>query len=219
VIVSGMARGIDAAAHRGALDAGGATVAVLGTGIDVCYPEDSRDLYSRIPERGLLLSELERGAPPLPFHFPQRNRIIAALARVVIVVEGTARSGSRITADLALDLGREVAAVPRDPVTDGAEAPNALLQAGATPVTRADDVLSLLGREPSEANRPVSVGPHVPDRLRWLRAALDRQPVGVEEIVHASGRSLLEVLPGLVDLELRGVVERLELGRYRLAGD
>jgi len=217
VVVSGMARGIDAAAHRGALDAEGPTVAVLGSGLDVCYPEASRDLYERIPREGLLLSELEDDASPLAFHFPKRNRVIAALARVVIVVEGTARSGSRITADLALDLGREVAAVPRDPVASGAEAPNALLRVGATPVTSADDVLELLGRDPSTP-RPETPGPRVPERLGWLHAALDRHPTGVDEIVRSSGRSLVEVLPALVDLELRGVVERLELGRYRLTG-
>lgn len=217
VVVSGMARGIDAAAHRGALDAEGPTVAVLGSGLDVCYPEASRDLHERLPREGLLLSELDHDARPLPFHFPKRNRVIAALSRVVIVVEGTAKSGSRITADLALDLGREVAAVPRDPVVAGAEAPNALLRVGATPITGADDVLELLGRDRT-AEPAGRVGPHIPERLGWLRAALDRHPAGVDEIVRASGRSLVEVLPGLVDLELRGVVERLELGRYRLTG-
>lgn len=213
VVVSGMARGVDTAAHRGALGAGGGTIAVLGTGIDVCYPSSSRDVYERLPAEGLAISELDAGAPPLPFHFPMRNRLIAALAEAVVVVEGGKRSGSRITADLALDLGRDVMAVPRDPLGPNAETPNALLAAGATLVNGSHDVLAQLGAPSAEPGRPVPrLG--VPPRLEWLAHALESAPLGLDEIVRITGRSVIEVLPGLLDLELRGLARRDGAGRY-----
>ena len=144
VVVSGMARGIDGQAHEGALDVGGRTDAVLGTGLDVIYPPEHLDLYERLLETGRIWSEFVPGTQPLPLHFPRRNRILVGLAHALVVVEGNERSGARSSVDHALDQGREVMAVPRDPSHPGAELPNRLLKEGARPVTSADDVLEAL---------------------------------------------------------------------------
>ncbi len=221
VVVSGMARGIDDAAHRGALDVSGGTIAVLGTGIDRCYPAEQRDLYARLAREGLLLSEFEPGALPLRHHFPKRNRIIAALSKVVIIVEGGRRSGSRITADLALDLGREVMAVPRDPLTPGAETPNQLLREGAAPVTDARDVIAALDPSRQGGSR-AATGTRceaIPKRLAWLHEILGPSAMGAEELARISGRSVSEVLSTLLELELGGVVERAGAGLFRLRGE
>lgn len=144
-VVSGMARGIDAASHDGAARVGGTTVAVLGCGVDVLYPPESRELRERILERGAVLSELPPGTPPLPRHFPQRNRIISGMSRAVVVVEAPQRSGALITARIALEQGKEVLAVPGNPIFPHTAGSNALLRDGAVPVTEAADVLAVLG--------------------------------------------------------------------------
>ncbi len=144
VVISGMARGIDGQAHEGALDVGGRTEAVLGTGLDVIYPPEHSSLYDRLLETGRIWSEFVPGTQPLPLHFPRRNRILVGLAHALVVVEGNERSGARSSVDHALDQGREVMAVPRDPSHPGAELPNRLLKEGARPVTSADDVLEAL---------------------------------------------------------------------------
>ena len=214
VIVSGLARGIDSAAHVGALDAGGGTVAVLGTGLDVVYPPGAGALHGRVAASGLLISEFDPGTPPLRHHFPRRNRIIAALSRAVLVVEGAARSGSRITADLGLDLGREVMAVPRDPVHPGAETPNALIAAGAVPATSPRAVAEHLG-ECVPAAPPPTPPRQPPIRLAWILAALDHQARPAQSLLEMTGRRPADMLPGLLELELDGWVERDDLGRYR----
>lgn len=145
VIVSGLARGIDAAAHRGALDAGGDTVAVLGCGLDVPYPPEHAALQERIAAEGALVSEHADGVQPRPWHFPQRNRILAALAEAVVVVESRARSGALVTARHALDLGREVFVVPGWPASPLSAGPLALLRDGARPVRHAADLIEDLG--------------------------------------------------------------------------
>jgi DNA processing protein len=217
VIVSGLARGIDRAAHEGALAADGATIAVLGCGVDVCYPPDSRSAYEAIRAKGLLLSEFEAGEPPRPAHFPQRNRLIAALAEVIVVVEGAARSGSRITADFGLELGREVVATPRDPIGSGAEMPNGLLRQGAAPITCASDVLEILGL-PRIDPEPARRGRRVPDGLRWAWQLLDGNPRPAEVLSERCGRAPKEVAAALVELELLGFVERAAGGLYRRRG-
>ena len=145
VVVSGLALGIDGAAHRGALDAEGRTVAALGGGVDCPSPPSHAALAERVARSGALVSEFPLGSHPRPLHFPRRNRILASLAQVVLVVEGGARSGARSTVDHAIAVGREIAAVPRDPVHEGSHLPNMLLRSGATPVVRAQDLLDLLG--------------------------------------------------------------------------
>ena len=144
VVVSGLALGIDGAAHRAALDAGGDTVAVLGTGPDRPHPPSNRGLFGAIRERGLLVSEFLPGEPPLPHHFPRRNRILAALADAVVVVEAGRRSGALITAGHALDLGLPVGAVPGSVYAETSAGTNRLIQDGAAPVLEPEDALGLL---------------------------------------------------------------------------
>ena len=143
VVVSGLARGADGAAHRGALDAGGSTVAVLGCGIDRDYPASHHRLAAEIRATGLVLSEYEPGTEPAPWRFPARNRIIAGLALAVVIVEARARSGALITADFALDEGREVFAVPGEITSALSAGTNELIRLGAAPVTKPSDVLDV----------------------------------------------------------------------------
>ena len=150
-VVSGLARGIDAAAHRGALDAGGVTVAILGCGPEQVYPREHAKLAEEIAVRGAVLSELPVGAPPAKHHFPLRNRLISALARAVVVVEARARSGSLVTARHAADQGRDVLAFPGAVGAPTSEGPNQLLRAGAWPVLDVSDVLAALGIGPASA--------------------------------------------------------------------
>jgi DNA processing protein len=212
VVVSGLARGIDGEAHRGALDADAATVAVLGCGIDRDYPSAHAELARRICEAGgLVVSEYEVGVEPAPWRFPARNRIIAGLCHATVVVEARERSGALITADFALDEGREVMAVPGEITSSLSAGTNALLRLGATPVTRADDVLELYGLERS-APQLGTVGP-VADALLGLLAD---QALSADELLRASG-----VEPGaggsaLIELELAGRVTH-EDGVYRAA--
>jgi DNA processing protein len=147
VVVSGMARGIDGDAHRGALEGGGPTVAVLGCGVDRDYPAAHAELARRIVEAGLVVSEYEPGIEPAPWRFPARNRIIAGLCRATLVVEARERSGALITADFALEEGREVLAVPGEITSSLSGGTNALLRLGATPVTCLEDVLEAYGIE------------------------------------------------------------------------
>ena len=149
VVVSGMARGIDGEAHRGALDGSGATVAVLGCGIDRDYPAAHMELARRIGDSGLVISEYEPGIEPAPWRFPARNRIIAGLCSATVVVEARERSGALITADFALEEGRDVLAVPGEITSALSAGTNALLRLGATPVTRSDDVLEIFGLDRS----------------------------------------------------------------------
>lgn len=163
-IVSGMARGIDAAAHRGALDVGGRTVAVLASGIDVPYPASHRALHAEIAARGAILSEAAPGSHPLPGAFPRRNRIIAALAQTVIVVEAGSRSGALITSRLALELGREIGAVPGSVDSPRSAGSNTLLRDGAVVITSVDDALQLAGFAPTGSEGAAGPMPARADR-------------------------------------------------------
>jgi DNA processing protein len=220
LVVSGAARGIDAAAHEGALRAG-ATAAILGSGIDVAYPRANRHLLDRIAETGAVLSEYPPGSPAVPRRFPARNRIVAALSRAVIVVEGAEGSGSLITAEFAQDLGREVMAVP-GPVTGPlSRAPNGLIRDGGHLVTCAEDALDVLGLA---AGPPKAVDTGEADAPEGLsadqRRVLDRlpgSPVTVEAVATDAGIDPARALRALSALELRGVV-RSEGGRYRRSG-
>jgi DNA processing protein len=209
VLVSGMARGIDGEAHRGALEAGGLTVAVLGCGIDRDYPAAHADLARRICERGLVVSEYEPGVEPAPWRFPARNRIIAGLSSATVVVEARERSGALITADFALEEGREVLAVPGEITSALSGGTNALLRLGATPVTCAGDVLELFGLEPhAPPPAPVSAAAGVLlDRLRDGALTAD-------ELIRDSGVEPGAAAAALVELELARSVS-LEDGVYR----
>jgi DNA processing protein len=211
VVVSGMARGIDSESHRGALDAGGVTVAVLGCGIDRDYPAAHRDLARRIEEKGLIVSEYEAGVEPSPWRFPARNRIIAGLCTATVVVEARERSGALITADFALDDGREVMAVPGEITSAVSIGSNALLRLGATPVTAAADVLEAYGIErvvePSE----------VPGGLAGtLLERLAEGPASIDELARSSGTAPGEVAAALIELELAGRISEGD-GVYRAA--
>jgi DNA processing protein len=208
VVVSGLARGVDAAAHRGALEAG-TTVAVLGCGVDRDYPRAHRLLASEIAERGLIVSEYPPGVEPTPWRFPARNRIVAGLCDVTVVVEARERSGALITADLALDEGREVMTVPGEITSLLSHGTNALLRLGATPVTCVEDVLAAAGVEPAAAV-PVALEP----RLASIRTAVADAPATADEIVRATGLPTNVVAAALVELELAGAVVVAD-GLYR----
>ena len=193
VVVSGLARGIDGEAHRGALETDGHTVAVLGCGIDRDYPAAHSGLARAVAERSLLVSEYEPGVEPAPWRFPARNRIIAGLCAVTVVVEARERSGALITADFALEEGREVFAVPGEITSRLSAGTNALLRLGATPITCAADVLEALGIAPPNP-QPTNEHP-----------LLDLLPATADEIVRGSGLPASEVAAVLAELEIAGL--------------
>jgi DNA processing protein len=206
-----MARGIDGEAHRGALESGGRTVAVLGCGIDRDYPAAHSELARRVSQDGLVVSEYEPGVEPAPWRFPARNRIIAGLCRATVVVEARERSGALITADFALEEGRDVLAVPGEITSTLSAGTNALLRLGATPVTCSADVLELFGIEAS-ATTAASLGP-VADALM---SKLGEQALTADELVRVSGLEPSQGAAALMELELAGRVT-MEDGVYRLA--
>lgn len=201
VVVSGLARGIDAEAHRGALEAGGATVAVLGCGIDRDYPAAHAELARRVAAAGLLVSEYAPGVEPAPWRFPARNRIVAGLSAATTVVEARERSGALITADLALEEGREVFAVPGEITSSLSTGTNTLLKLGATPLTGAADVFASFGIEPQAAVAE-DVSPAAAALLELVRA----EPAGADALTRQSGLDAGEVARALVELELGGLV-------------
>jgi DNA processing protein len=210
VVVSGMARGVDGEAHRGALDAGGRTIAVLGCGVDRHYPAAHAELAARICERGLVVSEYAPGVEPAPWRFPARNRIIAGLAAVTIVVEARERSGALITADLALEEGREVFAVPGEITSALSAGTNRLLTLGATPVTCVDDVLRSFGIEHTQAPAP-----DVSEPARSVLARLRDAPAGADDLAHATQLDAGALAAALSELEVVGLVMEAA-GVYRV---
>ena len=220
-VVSGLARGIDTAAHMGSLGEG--TVAVIASGIDVAYPPENRDLLERIASEGLLIAEQPPGTEPLARHFPSRNRIIAGLALGTVVVEAAPKSGSLITARIAAELGREVMAVPGSPLDARAQGCNLLIREGATLIQTAADVL--------EQVRPIDARAVAQPRALWEPAAaqdttdadrdavaalLGHTPVPVDELVRQSGRPSAVVQTALLELELAGRLERHAGGKVSL---
>jgi DNA processing protein len=210
VVVSGLARGVDGEAHRGALEAGGRTVAVLGCGIDRDYPAAHRELAARIAGTGLVTSEYAPGVEPAPWRFPARNRIVAGLCAATVVVEARERSGALITADLALEEGREVFACPGEITSALSSGTNALLRLGATPLTCAADVLQSFGLE--EPEPAVSV---VGAAAATVLGALGDGTAGADELARATGMGTAELAAALVELELAGRVA-VEAGSYRV---
>ncbi|HEY5296252.1 MAG TPA: DNA-processing protein DprA [Gaiellaceae bacterium] len=204
VVISGLARGIDAQAHRGALEAG-PTVAVLGCGIDRDYPRAHATLAAEIAATGLIVSEYAPGVEPAPWRFPARNRIVAGLADATVVVEARERSGALITADLALDEGREVLAVPGEITSQLSKGTNHLLRLGAVPVTCVGDVLAVLGLDPDFELHGGSSAALDP-RLERVRVAVADGPVGADELARRVGLSAGDVAAALAELELLGVV-------------
>lgn len=211
VIVSGLARGVDSAAHRGALRGGGATVAVLGSGADVVYPVEHVALASAIQAAGVVSSELAPGTPPRPHFFPLRNRIISGLARAVVVIEAGEKSGSLITARMALEQGREVLAVPGNVLSGRNRGAHALLRDGAKIVESADDILEEMG----DGSRWMTDRPPAPASADPILACFFAGEVlDLDEIAERSGLRPSRLLPRLLELELGGVIARAGGGRF-----
>jgi DNA processing protein len=221
-VVSGLARGIDSAAHRGALRAGGRTLAVLGSGIDVIYPPENRRLAAEVAESGAVLTEFPPGTPPFPQHFPQRNRIIAGLALGVVVVEAADRSGSLSTAGWAADLGREVMAVPGRATSPVSRGTHQLIRDGAALILGWEDVVAQL---PEHWRRCVGDVPVVPapaeDGLvvgnadaRAVLSAVGEEPVSIEDVIERSGVASGRAASLLLALELEGRVKQLAGKRF-----
>jgi DNA processing protein len=212
IVVSGLAFGIDACAHRGALDAGGPTIAVLGCGPDTSYPAAHRSLWGRIAETGAVISELPPGATPWRWSFPARNRVMAALAGMTVVVEAAARSGSLITADLAAELGRDLGAVP-GPITSRASAgPNELLAGGACVVRDAQDVLdAMLGAGVRPHARG---GPPLDPAQAIVLAAVEAGAATADAVATAADLTAAEAATALTRLELLGYLSASAVGTF-----
>ncbi|MFA5517305.1 MAG: DNA-processing protein DprA [Desulfuromonadales bacterium] len=217
VIVSGLARGIDSYAHLGALEGGGITLGVLGCGIDRVYPPENADLFKRLLERGAICSEYPPGTPPLPGHFPGRNRIISGLCRGVLVVEAAENSGSLITAEFALDQGREVFAVPGPVRSATGGGVNQLLKDGAHLVTGAADILSVLwphNPRPEVRRAEETFADSLSGTALSLYRHLTNEPLHIDHLARISGLTPMEVSAILLHLELLGGVESLPGTRY-----
>ena len=226
VVVSGLARGCDGAAHRGALESGGRTVAVVGCGADVVYPREHRSLYGEIAAAGAVVSELPPGTPPLPIHFPLRNRIISGLAAAVVIVEASSRSGSLITASCALEQGRDVMAVPGNVLSERHTGCHELLRDGACLVRSARDVVEALGWAPSGLDAgpggdpadKLSTAPEAADSAGVLTCLTPGEEVDLDALAARSGLKPADLLAELTRLELAGAVGRLPGGRFVRSG-
>ena len=220
-ITSGLAEGIDAAAHVAALDAGASSVAVMGTGVDRVYPAAHRELAHRIAERGALISEYPLGTPPRRQHFPERNRILTGLCLGVLVVEAAMKSGTLISARLAAEQGREVFAIPGSIHNALARGCHRLIRQGAKLVETAEDIVSELGvlvegvRQASEAPTPAREPdlPADPSRENLLNA-MGHDPVDIDDLLEQSGLTIAELSSMLLILELEGKIEKLAGGQY-----
>jgi DNA processing protein len=220
VVVSGMARGIDALAHKGAMTVNGRAVGVLGTGINVCYPKENKKLYEKVLERGAIVSEFPLGTHPAPENFPIRNRIVAGMPLGVVVVEGAQYSGSLITVRLAMEFGREVFGVPGNVTQPVSFAPNQLIRQGAKLVTNGADVIEDLPT-PVRAMLVQAEQPEAEQRNLLLAASLNSsekkiydllnsdEAVHIDDIVERSGLNSSEVLATLFDLEMKGIVRQM----------
>jgi len=217
-VVSGLALGIDTQAHLGAIDAGGRTIACLGTAVDVPYPRSNTRLFEKIPGHGALVSEYGPGTPAKPFRFPMRNRIISGLSLGVVVVEAGEKSGALITVEWAQKQGRHVMAVPGSPKSVVSAGSNKLIQDGAYLVTSARDVLSFLGKE-GEYVPEMRDGPPVAGALTFEEGAVlslvRSRPQGAAEVAeHLPGLTLGKVVSLLSALEVRGMVSKVAGGKY-----
>ncbi len=211
-IVSGLARGIDAVAHWGAISEGGRTIAVLGCGVDVVYPRENRNLFQKVIDHGAILSEFPMGSPPEGSHFPKRNRIISGLSLGVVVVQAGPDSGSLITANYALEQGREVFAIPGNVGADGSRGTNRLIKQGAKLVESSDDILEeILPQWQREQERIEEVrpkGPELSEEEGILYGVLSESPLHIDEIIRETRFEPGTVSSLLLNLELKGLIHQ-----------
>jgi DNA processing protein len=220
-VVSGLAAGIDSCAHGGCLDAGGATIGVLGCGVDVVYPRSNASLYEQMTEQGLLISEYPLGTRPEGFRFPARNRIISGLAKAVVVVEATRKSGSLITTRLALDQGRDVFAVPGRIDSAKSEGTHRLIQQGAHLVQSAGDILEELQLDGLFSHGRIAPGrekekmdPDISEQEQQLLNAVDVYPANIDDLAVKTGMTTALLHDLLLHLELKGLVRQLPGQQY-----
>lgn len=216
-IVSGMARGIDGAGQWAALERGGKSYAVLGSGVDICYPKENECLYQKLKTNGTIISEFPPGAKPLSWHFPVRNRIISGLSKILVVVEARKRSGSLITADLALEQGRDVYAVPGRVTDSLSEGCNELIRNGAGIIISAEMLLEELGISylKKEKNSKKN-GIRLAKKENIVYSGLDLRPKNTETIRSETGLPVTEIMEILVSLQLKGLVTEEGTGCYAL---
>jgi len=213
VIVSGLARGCDTYAHIGALEGGGLTVAVLGTGLDTVYPRENDKLFNKIAKQGAVITEFPFGTPPLPHNFPARNRIISGLSQAVIVAEAPLKSGAMMTARMALDEGREVFAVPGKTTSDKSSGTNQLIKDGAMLVDSAEDILkafSIEVKKESKADQRVKLN----GNEEKIIEAVSDEPVHIDSLLNKTGLAIKDLSYILLDLELRGLIKQLSGNLY-----
>lgn len=216
-IISGLARGIDSTAHRAALEAGGRTIGVLGCGLDIIYPPENRRLATQIVQQGALVSEYPLGTPPEGGNFPPRNRIISGMSLGAVIVEAGRRSGALITAEYALDQGREVFAVPGNIFRRASQGTNTLIQEGATPVLSVEDILEALNLSMISQQQAVrAIIPENETESRLLEY-LSADPIHVDEIGQQVGLPISEVTSALALMELKGMVRQVGGMHYVLA--
>lgn len=217
-VVSGMARGIDTAAHRGALDEGGRSIGVLGCGIDLIYPVENRALFAEMAKKGALVTEFPMGASPLAENFPRRNRIISGLSRGVLVVEASEGSGSLITAQCALEQGRDVYAIPGNIHSRNSRGTNSLIKQGAKLVERVEDILEDLPNR-MRSKGAVSLSPAIAfsPQEAAVYSALSAAPLHIDDIVAKCALTVAEVSAILLRLELQGIITQNQGKHFQIA--
>ncbi len=214
-IVSGLARGIDTMAHRGAIRAGGYTIGVLGCGVDVIYPRENKKLFMQMQQQGTLISEYPPGTQPAAGNFPARNRIISGLSQAVVVVEAGSTSGALITADFALEQGREVYALPGNVTSPYSSGTNQLIKEGATPVTCADDILEALGITGNKkARQPSGISYQLDIFEMEVYNALEDGEKLLEELAAITGFEIGKLNAILTILEMKGIIKQLPGGKF-----
>lgn len=218
IVVSGMARGIDSQGHRGILDGGGRTIAVLGCGVDICYPAENKELMERIIENGCVISEFAPGMPAVPQNFPGRNRIIAGLSKIVVVVEAGKKSGTLITADMALESGRDVFVVPGNVTSALSKGTNELIKQGCPIITEGSDILSALGiayKEVEKVRFQIQTAENISGEQQAVYDLTDTEtPITAEEICRRLALPIQDVQYLLSLLELSGYLIRLPQAGY-----
>ena len=214
-IISGMARGIDGAAHRGALNVSGRTFAVLGCGVNICYPKEHRGLYQDIQKNGGILSEYPPGMPPLANHFPARNRIISGLSDVILIMEAKQKSGSLITADMALEQGKDIYALPGPINSELSKGCNALIKQGAGILLGVEDILEELsikiGKNSLNCQKNKKI---LESKDKIVYSKLGLFPMGREELLQSTGFAPQELAGILLSLELGGHIKEISKNYY-----